>query len=173
MNPEMLKAIDPVARLLGFYTSYELHESEFVGTVEIDTSNVFNDPENMNPPFVMEHDLYHYLEWIGYERNPTFMGLSLVAAKQHPETGRVHDVSLRKVDPENERRQYHLHYWVDRHSAQIAVHWEYRPDFEILEGETLGEAVERLRTHYRPDWSTDEYQKGKACEKLKNLMRSQ
>lgn len=169
MNPELLKRLDPIARRFGLYTSYTLDESEFVGSVEVDTRNVFKDPENMNPPFVMEGDFFHFLEWKGYERNPTFAGVSLVAAKQHPETGRVHDVSLRKIDPENERKQYHLHYWLEGTKAQIAVHREYRPDFKPVTDESLSEMIERLKTHYRPTYGVD-YERGVMCEDLKALL---
>ena len=173
MNPELLKRLDPIARRFGFYLSYTLDESEFIGETDIDTANVFNEPENMNPPFVMEHDLYQYLEWIGYEQNATFAGISLVAAKQHPKTGRVHDVSMRKIDPENERKQYHLHYWLERSggvdTVQIASHREYRPDFKRVADESYSEMYDRLRTHYRPEYGED-YERGVMCDELESLV---
>ena len=174
MKPELLKAIDPIARRVGLYTSYELSGKEYVGSVEINTSNVFKDAKDLRPPFVMEHDLYRTLTTNGYETSPTFAGITLEAAKIHPESGRVHDVSLRKVDPENNQKQYHLHYWLESveegYEAELFSHHEYRPDLKILEGETLADAIERLRTHYRPEWDTDEYVRGKADQTVRELV---
>jgi hypothetical protein len=168
---ELLAKVDPYLRKIGLYSSYTLSQEEFVGSVNIFTSNVFN--ESTNPPFVMEHDFYRRLESFGYEKPPTFLGVPLIAAKKHPITNRIHDVSLRKVDPENTRKQYHLHYWLepldDGHEAQIAVHREYRPDITILEGETPAQAKNRLQTHYRPAYGTD-YEKGKLDSNLKALL---
>jgi hypothetical protein len=167
----LLSTIDPYLRKIGLYSSYTLSKEEFVGTVEINTSNVFQD--TMNPPFVMEHDFYRRLECFGYEKPPTFLGVPLIAAKKHPETARIHDVSLRKVDIENTRKQYHLHYWLesldDGYEAEIAVHREYRPDITILEGETLAQAKNRLETHYRPAYGTN-YEKGKLDSDLESLL---
>jgi len=81
MKPELLKAIDPLARTVGLYTSYELSEMEFVGSVGVDTTNVFKKLEDRRPPFVMEHDLYRTLTTNGYETSPTFAGITLEAAR--------------------------------------------------------------------------------------------
>lgn len=160
MNPELLKAIDPIVRKVGLYTSYELHESEFVGEV----------------PYAIP-GIQYYLPENGYEKPPTFLGVPLQAAKLHPETGDVHDWSYRKVDPENNRKQYHIHGW--EHNIkdptekyhEIASHWEYRPDVCRVAGETIGEAIERLRTHFKPDWGTSEYQQGKMDDSLRELVK--
>jgi len=174
MNPTLLKQLDPIARKIGFYTSYELDESEYIGSVDINTENVFEASENLRPPFVMERDFYRTLETNGYEKPPTFAGIPLAAAKEHPETGRVHDVSLRKIDEDNPRMQYHIHYWIERSGkgakAEIYSHYEYRPDFARVADETTGEMIERLRTHYRPDYTNGEYIQGKADPTLRGLI---
>jgi hypothetical protein len=173
MKPELLKAIDPYLRRVGLYSAYTLDEKEFVGSVGIDTSNVFKKLEDRRPPFVMEHDFYNTLTANGYETSPTFAGITLEAAKIHPKTGDVHDVSLRKVDPENNQKQYHLHYWLESveegYEAQLFSHHEYRPDVRILDGETLSEAIERLKTHYRPEWG-ESYIRGKADQTVRGLV---
>jgi len=174
MNKKLLKRIDPYLRRVNLYSAYTLDEMEFVGSVEINTSNIFKDAKDLRPPFVMEHDFYNTLTANGYETSPTFVGITLEAAKIHPKTGDVHDVSLRKVDPENTQKQYHLHYWLESveegYEAQLFSHHEYRPDIRILEGETLADAIERLRTHFKPDWSTSEYQQGKADQTVRGLV---
>ena len=173
MNPTLLKKLDPIARKIGLYTSYTLDEAEYIGKAEINTSNVFEDVENLRPPFVMEHDLYRSLEVGGYEQPPTFMGIPLAAAKEHPETGRVHDVSLRKVDEDNPRMQYHIHYWIERKGdgaeAKLYSHYEFRPDFARVGDETTGEMINRLRTHYRPVYG-DDYVQGKADPTVRGLV---
>lgn len=169
----LLVWIDPIARKAGFYTSYELDEEEYIGDIPVSTDNVFKDSENLRPPFVMLNDVIDHLEYkAGYELPPKFVGIRLEAAKTHPETGDVHDVSLRKLDPEDNRRQWHIHLWYRREKDAMEVwsHKEYAPDFERLEDESYGDMIERLRTHYSPDWSTDEYQKGVACDDVQELV---
>src|SRR6056297_612785 len=154
MNPTLLKKLDPIARRIGLYTSYELDEREYIGR---------------GPPGLVRKLLDR-----GYEKPPTFAGIPLAAAKEHPETGRVHDVSLRKIDEDNPRMQYHIHYWIERSGkgakAEIYSHYEYRPDFARVADETTGEMIERLRTHYRPDYTNGEYIQGKADPTLRSLV---
>lgn len=138
-----LVAIDPLVRRFGLYTSYKISKDEYVGQIASDS------PRND-------------LEAIGYEPSPTVGGVPLQAAKTHHETGDVHDLSLRKVDPENERMQYHVHVWDD----EVYSHHEYRPDFQRVADESHTDRIERLKTHYRPEWDTDEYTRGKACDEL-------
>jgi len=52
----------------------------------------------------------------------------------------------------------------------IATHYELRPDLRKLAGETHGDRVARLRTHYRPMWG-DDYVRGKTCGKLEEVLR--
>lgn len=158
MNPEFLKAIDPLVRRFGGYTAYQLDQDEFIGTVSS-----------------INEDAYGYLKYafkyeLGYEEPPRFFGVSLEAAKLHPKTKDVHTYSYRKVDSENKRKQFHIHVWERGAYSEIYSHHEFRPDVRILKGETLGEAIERLQTHYRPDWSTFEYQQGKADKALLELV---
>ena len=159
MNKELLKAIDPIARRFGFYTSYTLSESEFVGTA----------------PYALP-GTHWYLQKNGYEDNPTFMGITLEAAKTHPKTGKVHDWSYRKVDPENPRKQFHIHGWKRDYEKgpehaydEIASHREYRPDFKRVSDESYSEMYDRLRTHYRPEYGTD-YERGEMCDELESLV---
>jgi hypothetical protein len=170
---------DPLVRRLSggrLYLAYTLDETEFIGSVEINTSNVFEKSNGIEPPYTMEHDFYGHLQSMGFESNPTLFGISLVAAKKHPETGRVHDVSLRKVVEDDPTKQYHLHYWLERdgdgYEAQIAVHKEYRADFRVLEGETLPGAITRLQDHYRPEYGS-EYQQGEAPDELLDIIEPQ
>jgi len=141
-------AADPYARKIGLYSSYQLSTDEFIGR--------------------LERGWKETLEANGYEPSPTFMGISLEAAKTHPDSGEVHDYSLRKVDPESRRWHWHAHFWITGHLTIAAVHYEMRPDITILEGETLIDAKQRLSTHYRPEGN--EYLKGVADETLKELV---
>jgi len=152
MNPELLKAIDPLARKVGLYTSYELSEMEFVGHAD-------------------GWNIKEILKQNGYEKPPTFLSVQLQAAKLHPKHNVVHDWSFRKVDPENERKQYHIHAWdvPSVQKAELASHYEFRPDLKVLEGETLADAIERLRTHYRPSWG-ESYIRGKADQTVRGLV---
>ena len=146
------RKLNPIARRFGFYTAYMLDDREFVG-------------ELPNAPV--------WWQTHGYESNPTVAGIPLSAAKIHPSTGQTHDISVRKVDPENTQKQYHLHYWLESveegYEAELFSHHEYRPDLKILEGETLSDAIERLRTHYRPEWG-ESYIRGKADQTVRELV---
>jgi len=122
-------AADPLARRFGHYTAYEL-DGEEIGTV----SAVPNVTRRL-------------LELKGYEEN------RLSAAKRHPETGELHHFSLRRIDPDDPQRQYHVHLWPvadDSSRTEVHSHRELRPDLSPLAGETWREAAERARTHYRP-----------------------
>jgi len=151
MNPTLLKKLDPIARRIGLYTSYELDESEYIGR---------------GPPGLIRKLLDR-----GYENPPTFMGIPLAAAKEHPETGRVHDYSLRRIGT-NPRMQYHVHLWYAESSKDLHAysHYEFRPDFARVGDETTGEMINRLRTHYWPDYSNGEYIQGKADPTLRGLV---
>lgn len=159
MKPRTKLLLDDVARRFGFYTAYELDSDEWVGTVE-----------GMH---VAER-----LRQRGYEASPSVAGITLEAAKLHPDTGNVHDVSLRKVDPDNPRKQYHIHMWRDstpqaiRLSGEIFSHYEFRPDFERVGDESYGDMIERLRTHYRPEWG-ETYIRGKASPVVTELVNGE
>lgn len=151
LQTKLMAAIDPIARRLGYYTAYELDTQERVGFVN-------QDPITTRESLLMD----------GYEFSPTIAGVNLEAAKLHPNTGEVHEVSLRKVDPDDERKQYHVHLWGDR-STSIFSHHEYRPDVCVLDTESMTEAKERLETHYRPEWG-ETYIRGKACEVVEGMV---
>jgi hypothetical protein len=150
MNPTLLKKLDPIARKIGLYTSYELSEEEYIGR---------------GPPGLVRKLLDR-----GYENPPTFMGIPLAAAKEHPETGRVHDYSLRRIGT-NPRMQYHVHLWYAESSKDLHAysHYEFRPDFKRVGDETTGEMINRLRTHYRPVYN-ESYIQGKADPTLRGLV---
>ena len=148
---KVMAAVDPIARRLGYYTAYELDKLEYIGYREDVATGTRNELLNN-----------------GYERSPTIAGIRLQAAKKHPETGEIHEYSLRKVDPNDNRRQYHVHLWGGGVTS-IYSHHEFRPDLRVLEGESLEDAKERLQTHYRPEWG-ETYIRGKACEVVESLV---
>lgn len=137
-------AADPLARPLNLYTAYPLHGTEHVGT----THDLSLD------------DARHYLRQHNYE--PQYLS----AAKRHPVTGALHDLSYRRVPAKhpalvvNERLareyrpeacQYHVHaFRWDTGRIDWFSHYEARPDpfrpaFDL----------QRLRTHYRPAYGRD------------------
>ena len=150
MNLETKAKLDPLARKLGFYTAYELDEREYIGRIDKRLSYVTG-----------------YLEQRGYETSPTLFGISLEAAKYHPETGDVHDASYRKVDSDNPHKQYHIHLWQGDGDTEIYSHYEYRPDVALVADELPSDAYDRLMTHYRPSYADGEYKMGVACDVVK------
>lgn len=144
-DPRLRAWADPLLRRIGLYSAYEITEQEYIGKT--------------GP---------HVRAWLEreYDRSPRLLGVSLEAAKYHWRTGDVHDVSVRKIDAENPRKQYHVHGWEIRDRVYaLASHHEYRPDLRLLGGETPADAVERLRTHFCPSWGSD-YFRGKAPDDL-------
>jgi len=144
------RLLNPVARRVGFYTAYTLDRRERVGTL---------------PLSPISWDAY------GYTTNPSLLGVPLAAAKIHPENDTTHDVSLRKVDPENPRKQYHIHGFKQGTQMEIYSHHEFRPDPTTLETEGIVEMYDRLRTHYRPEWGS-EYKLGVIDDELKTLINT-
>lgn len=154
---DLLVKLDPIARKLGFYSAYELSSEEYLGEIK-----------------TIDDDGYGYLKYaltseMGYEKSPKLMGIRLEAAKISPHWATVHDYSYRKVDPENPRWQWHIHVWENSAHSEIYSHYEYRPDVTLIDGESVSEAIERLRTHYRPSWGED-YLKGEMCDDVKKLV---
>lgn len=148
---QLLAELDPIARHLGTYTAYTLSRLEYVGIVE-------HGGERLD------------LREEGYGRNP------LSAAKFHPDTGELDDSSWRRVDRSNERWQWHVHAWERRGGrAEVFSHYEYRPDFTLLGGESPAEMRARLRDHYDPKWNTEyddqeaNYFVGCACDRVRAL----
>lgn len=142
--------LDPVARKLGGYLAYTISEREFIGRASKQSVKK--------------------LEFFGWEEPPTAFGIPLEAAKKHPETGGVHTHSLRKVNQSNPRWQYHLHAWsVNGETYSLACHEELRPDFTVIEGETVADAKNRLERHFRPTYNTDYFQ-GKAPNEVIKIL---
>ena len=146
IRKKLLKAIDPLLRPFGLYTSYVL-DAELVGTVPVHGPNIFN-----NDPlkFARTRDVLRHLQSNGYEDSPTVASIPLEAAKIHPEKGTVHDLSLRKVDPREETNQWHIHIWWTQNGLEIHSHYERRADLERIGSETWSDVKKRLETHYRP-----------------------
>lgn len=160
MTPRTKLLLDNVARKFGFYTAYELDSEEYVGTVQ--------------GMWTVQRLMQR-----GYEKPPTFAGVSLQAAKLHPDSGDVHDISLRKVDPDNPRKQWHIHLYhtgptmfVEHEELEIFSHYEFRPDFQRVGDESYGDMIERLRTHYRPEWG-ETYIRGKASPVVTELVNGE
>jgi len=140
----------------GFYAAYQLDAAEFVARVPKRPARV-----RVN------------LTQRGYERTSF-----LSAAKYHPRLDDRVDVgSLRRVDPEDPRRQYHVHLF-DGGTAGTSIysHLEYRPDLRPVAGETVREAVDRLREHYKPEWGSTwgdgvTYVQGRHCSEVYKLLK--
>lgn len=130
--------INPIARELGYYTSYRLHASEYIGTLydyTVEDARVFLRDNNYTPQY-------------------------LSAAKKHPESGLLHDLSYRKIpkhhplgaegtplesyDPES--CQLHVHCFWHTGGIDVFSHYETRPLAHPLE-------------HYRPTHG-DSYLRG-------------
>lgn len=120
-------AADPLARRLNAYTAYSLTPDEYVGRIDGDVR-----------AFLRSH---------GYE--PQYLS----AAKRHPETNALHDLSYRRVPTAHPagvttaltrnwrpaQCQYHVHVF----GHECFSHYELRPDF-------WPPNPRRLREHYRP-----------------------
>jgi hypothetical protein len=147
----LAKAINPLAKRLGFYTAYQLHPKEFVGVAD-------------------RRCLRKRLHARGYNRPPRIGCIPLSATKTHPVTGAIHDFTMRKPDPEDNRLQFHIHGFRFDSVVAIASHHELRPDLRRLAGESPADRKQRLKTHYRPVWG-DDYIRGKTCQLLEEVLR--
>jgi len=140
-NPTQRKRIDgSLRRLTGgrLYYAYELEKAERVKTV----------PNTLDA-------IEGWLTRRGYEQPPRLAGIPLEAAKTHPETGQVHDKSLRRVDPDNPTRQWHIHLFEVDGVVEVFSHYELRPDVRRVAGESLTDAYGRLQEHLRPSWGSE------------------
>jgi hypothetical protein len=130
----LLPVLDRVLGSVGLYAAYELHPEEFVGAIRL--------PRGVDA-------VREYLLERGYERS------RLAALKHHPETAATEDASLRRVDPDRPRRQWHVHLFARGDGVvELFSHYEYRPDPRPLADESARQCLERLREHYRPEWGT-------------------
>lgn len=131
------------------YVAYPLREAEYVGSVRKPVEEVRTD-----------------LVDLGYE----FGYLS--SLKYHWETDDPDQGSYRRIDPANERWQWHVHLFERGDSVELSSHYEYRPDVRRIAGETHSERIERLREHYRPTWNVGNpdgeptYFLGRQCEQI-------
>lgn len=150
MNKELLVKLNPVARMFGGYTTYELDEEELI--------NDFG---------IFEADI---LELASYEKSPKVFGIRAEAVKEHPSVdGLYHHIARRRVPEKHPdiahktklgkydpwQCQYHVHVFEVDGRFELYSHYELRPDFEILEGETLSEALHRLNVHRNPTWDRE------------------
>lgn len=148
----VLAAVDPLAKSVGKFTSYQLDPYEKVG------EEYFHDVA----------DAADYLRRQGYERN------ALAAAKQHPAPHSALDHGsyrrvpddhpfpdtpgngipriVREYDPV--QCQYHVHLWPVADGIEFFSHYEVRPDLRPVGDESLTDAYRRAREHYRPDEET-------------------
>jgi len=154
------------------YTAYGLNIEEHIGTfgVPVDRAAV---------------KIYK----AGYSSLPTVFGILLSAAKRHPETGKLHDVTRRKVprsmaekartdeltedtdlsNYDHERLQYHVHLFDTPDGTDVMSHLELRSDPYPVAGETWSEAIGRLMIHYSPTYDS-EYLEGASEPKLEQLL---
>lgn len=146
-------AIDAVLQPFGGYATYELNEAEFVTTIA-----------DVGPDSVAR-----MLQLNNYER------MSLLAAlKKEPGGPRYDSASLRRVDPDHPRRQWHVHLFDGPRAVGVYSHYEYRPDLTRVADESVREAVARLREHYKPTWGREwggstTYVLGSTCDVVGSL----
>lgn len=147
-----LKAeLDSFTRPFGIYLAYQLDHSEYVGRGWF--------PAGL-------HDLYVYLTESN-EYEPTHFE----AAKYHPDTGDLHELSLRRIDACNPRWQWHIHCWSlpDRTgSFELYSHYELRPDPFPIDKESITTMINRLQEHYRPTYG-ETYRQGEHCDVITEL----
>ena len=169
MNPKLLKRLDPIARRFGLYLSYGITDKEYVGKVVC--------PES--------YEISSWLKDNGYE------SIWFEAAKEHPETGQVHNMALRKVGvPEFEhvhdtglgnyhyrQCQFHVHGFRVGDYMHLFSHYELRGDPKRIGSESTAEAIARMKAHYRPTYDRDDtdrsewtYLRGVMCDDLEALV---
>lgn len=131
-------ALDPLARRYGQYTAYTIPSEEFIGHA----------PDERIPA------IRAWLRREGY--GPQFLS----AAKRHPETGELHELSYRRVPDEHPPAAYnsplveqfgarqcqlHVHAFAVPGGVDVFSHYEVRPD-----PFTPDVNLHRLQTHYNP-----------------------
>lgn len=150
---ELRGAIDPLVRPFDLYTAYPLSEKERIGTTPTGPKGVDRARRRLRDR--------------GYE--PQYLS----AAKRHPRTGQLHDLSFRRVPHEHPFEilkpdaeafaiqswrpaecQYHVHVFDLGDVLDWFSHYELRPDFFKPDLDVV-----RLTTHYRPRYG-EEYLRG-------------
>lgn len=152
IRQQILSLLDPVVEEYGHYSAYELNQAEFIGSI--------NRPHD-------EIDL----------RDQGYHPHHLAAAKYHPVTGELDESSWRKIDPDAQRWQWHIHLWKgDAETTQVSSHYEYRPDMRLIDNETVPEMRERIQNHYEPKWNITHgaedanYFLGKTCGSIESIL---
>jgi len=161
MTPSLqtrLKALVDKYTPSGWYSAYALDAEELIRTFDLplDRAQV-------------------KLHKVGYGLLPTIFGVRLSAAKRHPETGKLHDATRRKVprsaaekartdelvrdtdlsDYEHERLQYHVHLFQrDDGTTDVFSHLELRSDLHPVGTEDWSGAIGRLMIHYSPRYDS-------------------
>lgn len=138
--------LDPITRrLTGNYLAYSLNHSEYIST-EYGTPELFR----------------------GYLTAKGYVPQRLSAAKRHPESGRLHVVSMRRRPREHPDAvagtalaeyaprvcQFHVHaFGTDvRPYLDVFSHLELAPDIRLLGNESVSDAISRIKMHYKPTY---------------------
>ena len=161
ISPETRQRIDPLLRRASggrLYYAYSLSEPEYIGTAP--AGGVIRE-----------------LREAGYETPPTLGPIPLEAAKTRRGVGdRVHDYSLRRIDPEHPTRQFHVHIWSVNEGVELWSHYEHVPDLRPVADESWTDAYARAREHLNPSWGSEwgdgtTYVPGRADETVRGLVR--
>ncbi|UBF23482.1 hypothetical protein HRTV-28_gp44 [Halorubrum tailed virus 28] len=160
ISPETRQRLDPLLRRLTgdrLYYAYSLSRAERIGVAPAG-------------------GVVRTLREAGYETPPRLGPIPLEAAKTRPGDDRVHDYSLRRVDPDHPTRQFHVHAWSVADGVELWSHYEYRPDLRPVADESWGEAYARAREHLSPSWGPEwgdgtTYVPGRADETVRDLVR--
>ena len=162
ISPKTRQRLDPHLRRASdgrLYYAYSLRDAERIGTAPHPT------------------DAFATLRNAGYETPPTLGPIPLEAAKtRRGVDDRVHDYSLRRIDPEHPTRQFHVHIWSVDEGVELWSHYEHVPDLRPVADESWAEAYERAREHLNPSWGAEwgdgtTYVPGRADETVRNLVR--
>jgi hypothetical protein len=137
---KLLPALDKVADPLGLYTMYRLSNEERMGSKRASLKRAEREVKDQG-----------------------FKPTNISATKRHPIEDITDSGSYRKVantHPSSESRivnnwepeecQYHLHLFDMGDKIEYLMHYELRPD---LFSPSI--SLERLRTHYKPEWGED------------------
>ena len=162
ISPKTRQQLDPHLRRASdgrLYYAYSLRDAERIGTAPHPT------------------DVFATLRNAGYETPPTLGPIPLEAAKTRRGVDeRVHDYSLRRVDPDHPTRQFHVHGWRVDDGVELFSHYEYRPEIYPVADESWPEAYDRAREHLSPSWGAEwgdgtTYVLGRADDVVRDLVK--